>query len=161
MSGRASVILSQKGVEFIQGFESFSETPYKCPAGRWTNGWGHTRGVTEYSPPVDLETATDNFFDDVELVETELDNIFDGVELEQNEWDALVSLCFNLRGGPRRLPLEAPKLVAAVKAGEKEAAAREFLDICHAKIGGKDVVLEGLVKRRRAEAEMFLGRSLA
>jgi GH24 family phage-related lysozyme (muramidase) len=73
--------------------------------------------------------------------------------LTQGQTDALVSLCFNLRGGPRQLPKVAPKLVAGVNSGDYAAAAVELLDINHA----NGAVLPGLTRRREAEREIFLG----
>lgn len=28
-------------LEFIQEYEGWKPTPYRCPAGKWTIGWGH------------------------------------------------------------------------------------------------------------------------
>ena len=33
--------ISQKGIELIKKFEGFSNTPYRCPAGKMTIGYGH------------------------------------------------------------------------------------------------------------------------
>ena len=68
-----------------------------------------------------------------------------------------MSLCFNLRGGPRQLPKVAPKLVSKINSGEYAAAALEFLDINHA----NGAVLAGLTRRREAERELFLGTAAA
>ena len=74
--------------------------------------------------------------------------------LTQGQHDALVSLCFNLRGGAFRLPSIAPRLVAKMNAGDFVGAADELLDIDRA--NGK--VLPGLVRRRAAERALFVGR---
>ena len=38
---------SDKGMELIKSFEGCCLTSYKCPAGIWTIGYGHTAGVAE------------------------------------------------------------------------------------------------------------------
>ena len=88
---------------------------------------------------------------DVAAVEAGLPTVTRG-PLTQGQWDALVSLCFNLRGGALALPRLAPRLVAKMNAGDFAGAAEEFLDINRS--GGQ--VLAGLTRRRQAEREMFL-----
>ncbi len=117
----------------------------------WTIGWGH-HGAFE-GQEITPETADALLLEDVCAVEADLRSITRGMRLAQNEWDALVSLCFNLRGGPRALPRIAPKLWRSLKAGDAPTAAHEFLDITRA---GK-VELRGLIRRRKMEAELFLG----
>jgi len=73
--------------------------------------------------------------------------------LTQGQYDALVSLCFNLRGGAQRLPAIAPRLVAKINEGDYAGAANELLDIDRA--NGK--VVPGLVRRRAAERALFVG----
>ena len=75
-------------------------------------------------------------------------------------FDALVCLLFNLQGkllenGKRLTPIQtlvSYKLWKKMKAGDKEGAAKEFLDIN--KAGGVEVA--GLTRRRKAEAKLFL-----
>jgi len=75
------------------------------------------------------------------------------VPLTQGQYDALVSLCFNLRGGAQRLPSIAPRLVAKINGGDGSGAADELLDIDRA----NGEVLPGLVRRREAERALFVG----
>ena len=83
----------------------------------------------------------------------------DEIEVTQGMFDALVCLLFNLQGalknGKRLTPLQtlvSYRLWKKMKAGDKEGAAKEFLDIN--KAGGVEV--EGLTRRRIAEAKLFL-----
>jgi lysozyme len=62
---------------------------------------------------------------------------------------------FNLGAGR----LGGSTLLIMLNKGRYDAAADQFQLWVHAKVDGKDVVLPGLVKRRAAEAAMFLGRS--
>ena len=37
--------ISKQGIALIKRFEGFRNRAYKCPAGVWTIGYGHTKGV--------------------------------------------------------------------------------------------------------------------
>jgi lysozyme len=140
---------------------------YRCPAGVWTIAWGHTLGV-EPGMTVTPELADALLLEDVRAVEAELRPILAGVPLTQGQWDALVSLCYNLKGGPRALPATAPKLWKSLHAGDKTTAVIEFSDMDRARCGAcmghgcpachntGRVVLAGLTARRQAEAKLFM-----
>lgn len=117
----------------------------------WTIGWGHTRGVHEdmTCTPEQADTWLD---EDVAAVERGLTSVL-ACEVTQGQWDALISLCYNLRGGAKALPLKAPKLWKAIHAGDKKRAVIELVDINH---GPGRVVMDGLTRRRQAEAALFL-----
>jgi lysozyme len=140
---------------------------YRCPAGIWTIGWGHTHGVYE-GMVITAACADALLLEDVRATEAELRPLTAAMTLTQGQWDALVSLCYNLRGGPRALPRTAPKLWKALHAGKRRAAANEFGDMDRARCGACEgrgclkcnntgrIVLAGLSARRRAEAQLFL-----
>jgi lysozyme len=141
---------SRTAIDLIKRFESLELEAYLCPAGTWTIGWGHTAGV-EPGMRITEQHAEELLGLDIEEVERNLAAVIH-VPLTQGQNDALVSLCFNLRGGPRELPKAAPKLVSKIDSGDYAAAALEFLDINHA----NGAVLPGLTRRREAERELFL-----
>ena len=142
---------SRAAIELIKRFESLALDAYVCPAGAWTIGWGHTAGVGP-GMRITEQHAEELLGLDIEEVERSLASVIHA-PLTQGQTDALVSLCFNLRGGPRQLPKVAPKLVAKINSGDYAAAALELLDINHA----NGAVLAGLTRRREAERELFLG----
>jgi lysozyme len=142
---------SPAGIDLIKQFESLRLDAYLCPAGVWTIGWGHTAGVRE-GMQIAADLAEGLLRADIERVEQGLASVI-LVPLTEGQHDALVSLCFNLRGGAQRLPSIAPRLVAKINGGDSTGAAEEFLDIDRA--NGK--VLPGLVRRREAEKALFLG----
>jgi len=133
----------------IKQFESLQLHAYLCPAHVWTIGWGHTAGVNP-GDTVTQEQAEALLAGDIAPVERDLPKIIHA-PLTQGQFDALVSLCFNLKGGALVLPSIAPKLVAKLNAGDPSAA-DELLDID--KANGQ--VLPGLVRRRQAERQVFL-----
>ncbi len=142
---------SPAAIDLIKRFESLQLETYLCPAGVPTIGWGHTAGV-QPGQHITAAEAEDLLEQDVAAVEKDLAAVI-SVPLTQGEYDALVSLCFNLRGGARMLRRIAPKLVEKLNGGDKFGASIEFLDINRA--NGKPLL--GLTRRREAERAMFLG----
>src|SRR5271157_5484251 len=136
--------VSPAGIDLIKRFESLQLDAYLCPAGAWTIGWGHTAGV-EPGMRITKQRAEELLDLDIREVERGLSSVIHA-PLTEGQHDALVSLCFNLRGGPLRLPKVAPKLVSKINSGDYAAAALEFVDINHA----NGAVLPGLTRRREA-----------
>ena len=141
---------SAAAFDLIKRFESLRLEAYLCPAGIWTIGWGHTAGVRS-GDSITEQRAQELLEADVAEVAAGLPKVIP-VPLTQGQWDALVSLCFNLRGGALGLTRLAPRLVSKIHAGDYAGAADEFRDINRA--AGR--VLPGLTRRREAEREMFL-----
>lgn len=141
---------SKAAIDLIKRSEGLYLDAYLCPAGVPTIGYGHTAGV-HLGQRITAPFADVLLAQDVEAVERDLALMLH-VPVTQGQWDALVSLCFNLAGGPRALPRKAPHLWADLQAGKVPEAAHEFLDMDHA--GG--VELAGLKTRRQAESALFL-----
>jgi lysozyme len=149
---------SKSCLDLIKHFESLQLKSYPCPTAKtlpkekqfYTVGYGHTHGVTE-GMTITPQIAEALLLEDVRAVEADLRSIL-SCEVTQGQWDALVSLCFNLKGGAKAIPVRAPKLWKALHAGDKTAACIQFADINRA--NGKP--LSGLTARRRAEQELFL-----
>jgi len=144
---------SDKGIELIKQFEGFSSTPYLCPAGVWTIGYGTTRypdgrKVSQHDKPITEAEATKLLADTLVDNETGVLSLIEA-DLMQHEFDALVSFAYNL--GLQNL--KTSTLRKRINEGDYIAAAREFDKWVKAK--GK--VLPGLVSRRKAEQAMFLG----
>ena len=137
--------ISKEGLSLIKKFEGLELEAYKCAAGVWTIGYGHTKGVKEG----DVITSAEA---DVLLAE-ELEE-FEGyindcvtVELTQYQYDALVSWVYNL--GPANL--KASTMLKVLNSGKYEDVPAQIKR--WNKAGGK--VLEGLIRRREAEALLF------
>lgn len=138
---------SERGLELIKNAESFRALPYLCPANVWTQGYGHIDGVTPHSPPVTVAQAEAWLAADVKRYERSVMALIK-VPLTQNQFDALVSFTFNLGGGA----LQRSTLRSKLNRGDYAGASNEFLKWVRG--GGR--ILNGLVKRRRAERELFL-----
>lgn len=138
--------ISETGIQLIKKFEGCSLKAYKCPAGIWTIGYGHTSGVKE-GQTITKKEAEAYLKQDLTTFETFVSNLIT-VAINQNQFDALVSFCYNL--GPGNL--RSSTLLKRINAGDFNGAAEEFDRWIYA--GGKK--LSGLVKRRAAEKALFL-----
>lgn len=138
--------ISETGIQLIKKFEGCSLKAYKCPAGIWTIGYGHTSGVKE-GQTITKKEAEAYLKQDLTTFETLVSNLVT-VAINQNQFDALVSFCYNL--GPGNL--RSSTLLKRINAGDFNGAAEEFDRWIYA--GGKK--LSGLVKRRAAEKALFL-----
>ena len=91
--------ISQKGIDLIKKWESFKAEAYLCPAGVWTQGYGHTRTVNKYSQIITERTAEEFLRVDLLIIEFGLSPLLKGITLSQQQYDAIVSFCFNLGVG--------------------------------------------------------------
>ena len=143
---------SQNCINLIKQFEGFSATPYQCPAGVWTIGYGSTRHAdgTPISPnekPITEAESADLMFATLSEYERAVSR-YVTVPLTQNQFDALVDFAYN--AGAQNL--RTSTLLKRLNAGDYTGAADEFGKWVMG--GGKR--LSGLVKRRAAERALFL-----
>lgn len=141
---------SEDAYNLITAFEGFSSVPYLCPSGKLTIGWGHViRDGEKFSIPLSDYEATLLLEKDVEKAEKAVNRLIT-IPLEQHEFDALVSFTFNVGV----LALQRSTLRQKLNRDEdREEVADEFLRWVYA--GGRK--LRGLVRRRMAERNLFLG----
>ncbi len=141
---------SRLGLRLIKDFEGLRLGAYKCPAGVWTIGFGHTKGVKQGQVITEAQ-ADDYLVEDIGPIERQLNNL--GINFRQEQFDALVSWIFNLGWGNFSNSTLKKKIIADAK---DEDITAEFIKWINA--GGKP--LPGLKKRRVAEANMFVGYEL-
>lgn len=142
------MLISRNGIELIKRFEGCKLTAYKCPAGKLTIGYGHTGDDVTEGLTISQEDANDLLFDDVLCFENGVNNLVKGLDLSQGMFDALVSFAYN--AGLDNL--KKSTLLKLLKDGKVLEASEEFVK--WNKSNGK--VLDGLTKRRAAEADLFL-----
>jgi len=139
--------ISEYGLDLIKHFEGLELEAYQCAAGVWTIGYGHTKGV---QPGDQWSESHANHMLEVELEEYEnYVNTAVTVPLSQNQFDALVSWVYNLGNGN----LTSSTMLKVLNSGDYDGVPAQILR--WNKAGGK--VLEGLTRRRQAEADMFVG----
>lgn len=142
--------LTQAGVDLVKNFEGLRLKAYRCPAGVWTIGWGHTSaaGPPRVTPDLRISEADAErvLRHDLADVAARIRPLID-VELTPNQFSALVSFAFNVGVGPFRT--SSPLRYA--NAGRfDEVPARLALWI-----KSKGRVQPGLVRRRREEGELW------
>ena len=141
---KSSELLINKIIEF----EGCKLTAYKCPAGVWTIGVGHTKGVKQ-GQTITKAQAMSLLKGDLLPCENYVNNL--GVCKTQGQFDSLVSFSFNLGTAA----LGRSTLLKYIRQGKAEQYIRgEFAK--WVKSGGK--TLAGLVKRRAWEADRYFGK---
>ena len=148
MTGRLRT--SSKGLELIKSFEGFRETATRLPDGRWTIGYGHVRTARE-GLTISQKDAEDLLTYDLKPVEDAVAS-FLYAPLLQNQFDALVSLAFNISPAQFR----DSDVLRNLNAGDFLAAANGFDLWRRARIHGRVMVVDALVRRRAAEKGLFL-----
>ena len=138
--------ISRNGLNLIKNFEGLCLKAYKCPAGVLTIGYGHTKNVN-INDVITLEQANLYLLQDLKgtiFCVNEYDKIYN---FTQNEFDALCSFTFNCGKGNLN------KLTNKGKRTKQEISEKILL---YNK--ANDKTLNGLVKRRKAEHDLFIMR---
>lgn len=88
---------TETGVDLIKRHEGLRLKAYRCPAGVWTIGYGHTQGVKS-NDCITPAQAVNYLHQDVAVIDRQLSKLCAErcVILNQNQWDALASWVFNL-----------------------------------------------------------------
>jgi lysozyme len=139
--------ISERGLALIRRFEGLRLGAYRCQAGVWTVGYGHTGAEVVAGLAVTRERAEELLREDCARFERAVEQLVT-CHLTQSRFDALVSFAFNVgeRGFGRS------GLLRRINADPADAAVRrEFLK--WNKAGG--VVSPSLSRRRTAEAELY------
>ena len=136
--------IGQAGLALIKQYEGCRLAAYRCAAGVWTIGYGHTAGV--HSGMTITQAQADAYLQqDIAKFEGYVNNpayVPITANLNQNQFDALVSFAFNLGAGNLR------KLCKGRTAAQIAQALTQYC-----KANGK--VLAGLRRRRAAEQALF------
>ena len=144
--------INSAGLKLVQKFEGLKLEAYLCPAGVWTIGYGHTKGVKKGSKITAAE-ANKLLAQDLaqcgELVQKHV-----RVPLHDNQFAALSSFVFNAGIGS----LIASSLLRRLNNGDYDCVPSELSRWVKAKNPktGQKVTLPGLVKRRAAEGQLWL-----
>lgn len=138
---------SKLGLQLIKDFEGLRLDAYKCPAGVWTIGYGHTKGVKQ-GMVIDQSKADDYLVEDIAPIERELNGL--GVNFRQEQFDALVSWIFNLGTGNFYNSTMKRYILA-------DCTDEQITDQMIKWVNAAGKPLVGLKRRRIAEANMFLG----
>jgi lysozyme len=142
--------INAAGLALIKSFEGCELTAYPDPGtggDPWTIGYGHTGPDVQPGLTITQARAT-------QLLEQDLQKFEQGVNgmiarsLTSNQFSALVSFAYNVGLGA----LQSSTLLRLVNAGDFSGAAAQFGKW----VNGGSGPLPGLVRRRAAEAALFL-----
>jgi len=142
--------------EVIKEFEGYSSKPYLCPANIPTIGYGNTmysngERVTMDDPEIDQSEAEKMLLDTIKTVEKQVKNVLE-VKLKAHQLAALISFTYNVGIGN----FSNSTLLAWVNSNPDFTRIPEQFRRWN-KGGGK--VLNGLIRRREAEIELWQGTS--
>lgn len=149
---------SKRGIDFIKGWEALSlkayaATEHERKQGIYTIGYGNTRWH-DGTPVKEGDTLPNEWFAEelltIDLMEREkaLNEVIK-VTVTQGQFDALVSLAYNIGVSA----FKKSTLLRKLNSGDYKGAANEFPK--WDKQAGR--VLNGLVRRRKGEQDMFNG----
>ena len=141
--------ISQNGIELIKAFEGCKLKSYKCPAGVWTIGFGNTFYLDGskilMGQKISQAEADMLLLKLLPKYEATVDRNIK-VTVTQNQYDALVSFCWNCGSSQ-----------ALFRLVNQKATDEVIYDwwINHYVTGGGKL-LQGLINRRRKEADLFI-----
>lgn len=138
--------VSSRGVELIKKHEGLRLDAYLCPAGVWTIGYGHTRGVRP-GDRIKEHMAEQYLREDLKSSELTVLRLVRH-RLNQNQFDALVSFVFNVGAGNFQGSTLLKKINENPRDHDIKAQFKRW-------VYANKKVLPGLVIRRSEEAELY------
>ena len=138
---------SNQGKNLIKEAEGLRLEAYLCPAKVPTIGWGHTKGV-KLGQHITVQKAENMLVEDIAPIERLLNGL--KINFRQEQFDALVSWIFNFGEGKFKGSTMYKRIIANAKD-------EEITDQLVKWINAAGRPLPGLMKRRVAEANLFLG----
>jgi lysozyme len=160
--------INDKGLKIVKDFEGVSLTPYLCPANVYTIGIGTTvypngTKVKKEDPPITLDQALIYLKHDLKYFCDRVDSFCqkNSIYLGDNKFSAIVSFCYNVGLGP--LTTKGKLMHDGLITNDEDKIKKAFL--AYTKVTkiqkgvAKKIELPGLVKRRKAEMELFFSKS--
>jgi len=148
--------VSASGINLVKRFEGLHKVgqdgiirAYRCPAGRWTIGYGHTKGVR--SGVQGDEAQCDLWLQEDLNVAGQAINRHVRVPLSQAQYDALASFIFNVGEGN----FASSTLLKRLNKGLYDQVPEQIMRWNKATVDGVLTELRGLTRRRTAEAALF------
>lgn len=138
----------------IKGFEGLRLKAYLCPAGVWTIGYGHTKGVKK-GQIISEETAEQFLTEDLAVYEEGVEKLLQRPATD-GQFGAFVSLAFNLRNGIQQV--KNSTALRRFNAGDivGTAEALTWFNKARDPKTKEMIILPGLTRRRMAEKALFL-----
>jgi lysozyme len=150
------VSVSQQCVDLVKKFEGLHKMgedglvhSYRCPAGKWTLGFGATKGIRS-GMTCTVSEAEQRLKDDLGEHGKIVKRLVN-VPLSQGQYDALVSFVFNVGGGA----FKSSTALKRLNSGLYDDVPEQLQRWNKARVDGKLQPLRGLTRRRAAEAAIF------
>ncbi|MBA3752666.1 MAG: lysozyme [Nitrospira sp.] len=141
---------NRDGIELIKSFEGCKLKAYKCPAGIWTVGYGHTSSAGQpkvtSGMTITQAQAEEILVADLATYEAAVAEAITRF-MNENQFAAMVSLCFNIGAANFRKS----SVCRYFNDGLAAKAANSFL--LWNKASGK--AMKGLLRRRAAEMALY------
>ena len=139
----------KQGITLIKQHEGFRERAYRCPAGIWTIGYGHTLGV-KATDRITRDQAGRLLEQDIETAEKTVTALVKK-PLRQQQFDALVSFVYNLGS----TNFARSTLLKKINHDPDDPAIRKEFQKW---IYSKGTPLPGLVARRQDESNLYFSQ---
>lgn len=141
--------ISQEGIALIQRFEGLKLEAYRCPAGVWTIGYGHT-ATARKGQRITRAEADQLLMDDLRQFEAGVSAALKRPATD-GQFAAFVSLAFNVG----LTAFRGSTALRRFNAGDLAGAAEALTWWNKATVAGERKTLPGLVRRREAERALF------
>lgn len=138
--------INEAGLKLIKEFEGCSLVAYQDAAGIWTIGYGCTHDVSP-GMTITAEEAESRLRKYADATAVQVQNLLKWA-VNDNQFSAIGVFAYNVGCGN----LQKSTLLNCVNTGHLEDAAEEFLR--WVKVAG--IPSDGLLRRRKAERELFL-----
>lgn len=139
--------VNEAGISLIKEFEGFEPSPYRCPAGYWTIGYGHKINPGEtFKHPISEDEAITILHQDLLPARKSIEQSVK-VKLTDNQFAALASFVYNVGQGN----FYKSTLLRKLNEGDYECVPSELEKWKYA--GGN--MLGGLLRRRVKEGQLW------
>ena len=142
--------ISNNAIKLIKEFEGLSLNKYKCPAGKWTIGYGHVLSDGDKRETITEKEAELILRQDIFKTESYLNSVLK-ITVTQNIFDALVSLVFNWGAGN----FGRSKGLKFLNEEKFKKAKEEFFSKEKGVVNVGGTFINGLYRRRQAEKKLW------
>lgn len=141
--------ITENGIAIIKEFEGFQDEPY-LDVKHMAIGYGHGIKANEKFTKISEKKANDLLDEDLDSIEKAVSK-YVKVPLTQNQYDALVSFTYNFN----EKKFKNSTLLKKLNNKDYSGAAEEFKRWVHVYENGEKKALNGLVRRRKVEYDLF------
>ncbi len=142
--------VTRAALELVKRFEGYRQTAVRSPDGRWMIGHGHTLSARQGAQVSADDAEALLIYDLLNVGQVLTEAVF--TPLNPNQFDALSSFVFNVGADNFRRS----SVLKRLNEGSAIQAACALELWRKAEIGGEQIVVDALVRRRAAEKALFL-----